>query len=236
MTTTGGGGSAARLRYPVYDWDDLPLKEGLHNRRMVGLTTWHAFFDVTRLTLHEKRVLVAGYGSVGRGLADVARAYGGSVTVAEVNPVRAIEARYAGYEVVSSLDDALPGADVVVTATGSDGVISEVQLSLLKDGAFLLNAGHKSEEIEVASLKRHPHRTVLPPFIEAIDVAENKTVYLLAEGNMFNLTAGGGDSLNAFDVPLAILVSGIAYAIDEGQDNKPGLYMLPETVWKTVVE
>ncbi|MGH9842119.1 MAG: adenosylhomocysteinase, partial [Blastocatellia bacterium] len=80
-----------RLRYPVFNYDDLPIKEGLHNRFMVGLTTWQAFFDRTRLTLHGRQVLVIGYGSVGRGVADSARAFGGTVMIAERDPARAME-------------------------------------------------------------------------------------------------------------------------------------------------
>ena len=54
-------------KYPIFNWDDLPVKEGLHNRHMVGLTAWHTFFDTTHLTLHEKNVVVIGYGLVGEG-------------------------------------------------------------------------------------------------------------------------------------------------------------------------
>ncbi len=60
--------------YPIFNWDDLPVKEGLHNRHMVGLTAWHTFFQTTHLTLHEKKVLVIGYGLVGQGVAAAAKA------------------------------------------------------------------------------------------------------------------------------------------------------------------
>ena len=63
--------------YPIFNWDDLPVKEGLHNRHMVGLTAWHTFFQTTHLTLHEKKVLVIGYGLVGQGVAAAAKAFGG---------------------------------------------------------------------------------------------------------------------------------------------------------------
>ncbi len=65
--------------YPIFNWDDLPVKEGLHNRHMVGLTAWHTFFQTTHLTLHEKKVLVIGYGLVGQGVAAAAKAFGGQV-------------------------------------------------------------------------------------------------------------------------------------------------------------
>ncbi|SPX50557.1 adenosylhomocysteinase [Klebsiella pneumoniae] len=61
--------------YPIFNWDDLPVKEGLHNRHMVGLTAWHTFFQTTHLTLHEKKVLVIGYGLVGQGVAAAAKSF-----------------------------------------------------------------------------------------------------------------------------------------------------------------
>lgn len=220
------------LRYPIFNWDDLPVKEGLHNRRMVGLTTWHAFFERTRLTLHGKRVLVVGYGSVGRSLADAARAYGGTVCVAERDPARALEAAYAGWE-VQPLEAAIPDADVIVTATGARGVLRAEHFPLLKDGVFLLNVGHRADEIDVAALRSHPHREVLP-FVEAIQLGE-RTVYLFAGGSMANLTAGHGDSLNAFDVTLAIMAAGIGHIVGAGAEEPPGVHLLPRAVWEPCV-
>jgi adenosylhomocysteinase len=84
--------------FPILNCDDVPIKEGLHNRFLVGLMTWHTFTARTRLSLHGKRVLVIGYGLVGEGVATAARAWGGVVTVAERDPSRALQARFAGFE------------------------------------------------------------------------------------------------------------------------------------------
>ena len=221
------------LRYPVFNWDDLPIKEGLHNRRMVGLTTWHTFFERTRLTLHGKRVLVVGFGSVGRGVADGARAYGGTVCVAEQDPARALEAEYAGWK-VQSLDEAIPEADIIVTATGSRGVVHAGHLPLLNEGVFLLNVGHRSDEIDVDALRTHPYTEVLP-FVEEYDLGD-RVVYLVAGGAMANLTAGHGDSLNAFDVTLAVMTAGISHIVTMGSEEKPGVYILPREVWEPILE
>ncbi len=220
-------------RYPIFNWDDLPIKEGLHNRHLVGLVTWHTFFERTRLTLHGKRVLVIGYGSVGRGVADAARAYGGTVCIAERDPARALEAQYAGWH-VSSLIEALPIADVIVTATGAQQVIQAVHFSHLKDGAFLINVGHRADEMDVSALLQHPHEEVLP-FVEAIQLDNRRTVYLFAGGSMANLTAGKGDSLNSFDLTLAIMATGISHIIGAGAHEAPGVHLLPRSVWEPIL-
>jgi len=221
------------LPYPIFNWDDVPVKEGLHNRRMVGLSTWHAFYERTRLSLHEKRVLVVGYGSVGRGVADAARAYGGSVMIAERDPMRALEAAYAGWS-VRTLDEAIAEADVVVTATGAANVVAEPHFKRLKHGAFLLNVGHRPDEIDVAALRARPHREVLP-FIEEVQIGERAVVYLFAGGSMANLTAGQGDSLNSFDVLLAVMAAGIGYLAGEGAQEAPGVHVLPRRVWEPIL-
>jgi len=217
---------------PIFNWDDLPVKEGLHNRHMVGLTTWHTFFERTRLTLHEKIVLVVGYGSVGRGVAASAKAYGGMICIAERDPIRAIEARYDGWS-VKPLDEILPQADVVVTATGASQVISAEMLPQLKNSMFLLNVGHQADEIAVSALRAYPHQMVLPQ-VEAFKINQ-RTIYLLAGGAMVNLTAGEGDSLNSFDITLAVLTKGIHYILTETKLPKPGVHMLPPSVWQGVV-
>lgn len=228
---TGSGISRVRnlpLCYPVFNCDDLPIKEGIHNRYMVGLTTWQAFFDRTRLSLHEKRVLVIGFGAVGRGVADVARAFGGLVWLAERDPARALEAAYAGWA-VKSLAEALPAADVIVTATGAQSVLAAQHFAQLRDGALLLNVGHHNDEIDLAALRAYPHQEVLP-FVEAFQIGD-RTVYLFAGGSMANLTAGKGDSLNSFDLTAAVLATGIGHIVQAGATAKPGVHLLPKEIW-----
>lgn len=232
MEATGSGIArlkGLRLRYPIINWDEVPIKAGLHNRRMVGIVTWHAFFERTRLTLHEKRVLVLGYGPVGRGVAESARAYGGSVIVCERDPGRALEASYAGWPVVT-LAEGLAAADVVVTATGASRVLSRRQLGALRDGAFLLNVGHRTDEIDPRALAGLSRREVLP-FIEEIRIGK-KTAYLFAGGSMANLTAGHGDSLNAFDIPLAMVAETVGYLSRLPPRTPPGVQALPREVWR----
>lgn len=235
VEATGSGLSSLedlKLRYPVMDMDTVPIKAGLHNRYMVGITTWQAFYQHTLLTLHEKKVLVIGYGPVGRGVADAARAYGGMVLVAERDPGRAIEAAYAGWNVVP-LVEGLQCADVVVTATGAARIIGRKELALLRPGAFLINVGHRPDEIDsnaVLWAKPRPIR----PHVESLTV-RTKTVFLFAKGYMANLAAGHGDSLNAFDIPISIFAAGIGYIAKLPPKTPKELLSFPEALWKQVL-
>ena len=233
----GTGSGVARLQqatmtFPVFNWDDLDAKEGLHNRHMVGLTAWQAFCERTHMTLHEKNVVVIGYGLVGQGVAFAARAYGGAVSVAERDPARRLMAQYDSWH-VGELDELIAQADVVVTATGARNVVKAQHLGQLKNGAFVMNVGHVSDEIDTSELDLTQGDEVLPHIFEYR--LQGKHFFLLANGAMFNLTAGFGDSLNAFDVTLAIMGSGMAHIMGDGARANPGFYLLPDSVWKPAI-
>ncbi len=229
---TGSGVSALKsmeLKHPVFNWDDLDAKEGLHNRHMVGLTAWQAFMERTHLSLHEKKVLIIGYGLVGQGCAFSAKAFGGQVMVAERDPSRALQAAYDGWH-CESLEDAITQADVVVTATGVAGVLSEQMLAKLKAGAFVMNVGHVSHEIRLDAMTDYQVSELMPEIFEYRH--GDHFFYALSNGAMFNLTAGYGDSLNAFDVSLALMAAGVKHIIEQSEAFSAGMHMLPEKAWK----
>ncbi len=218
------------LRFPVFNCDDVPIKEGLHNRHLVGVSTWQAFMEKTQLSLHGRRVLVVGFGLVGQGVAEAARAFGGTVSVADKDPARALFASYAGYR-TGSLEDLAAEADVIVTATGRPGVLAARHIALLKEGCFLLNVGHAPDEIDVSALG--PRREVVPHVEEA--EPGGAKVYLFAGGSMANLTAGQGDPLNSFDITMATLAAGLRFLVSsEAARFPPGLHPLPRSAWEQV--
>ena len=236
LEATGSGISRlARVSscgFPIFNWDDLPIKERLHNRYVVGLTTWHTFTERTSLSLHGRRVLVIGFGLVGHGVAEAARSLGGAVTVAEADPARRLEARYAGFE-TGAIEELLPRSDVVVTATGASNVLGRSHFGQLQDGCFLLNAGHSPDEIDVEGLGA---RTELVPFVEEARLGD-RSIYLFASGSMANLTAGQGDTLNAFDLTLATMAAGLRFIFSgEMSGYGPGVVPLPADVWQPVAE
>jgi len=217
-------------RYPIFNCDDVPIKEGLHNRYLVGQSAWHAFTQCTQLSLHRKNVLVIGYGPVGQGVALTARALGGTVRVAEKDPARALSARYDGFP-SGPLEELAPGADVIVTATGARHVLRARHFDRLADGCILMNVGHTADEIETTALGSL--REVIP-FMEETQRG-GRTIYLFAGGSMANLTAGQGDTLNSFDITMAAMLAGLRFVFtDEARAQRPGLHPLPRAVWEEV--
>jgi adenosylhomocysteinase len=217
-------------RFPIFNCDDVPIKEGLHNRYLVGQSAWQAFTQCTQLSLHRKRVLVVGFGMVGQGVAVTARALGGTVSVAEKDPARSLRARYEGFP-TGVLEELVSGADVIVTATGARHVLNGRHFPLCADGCILMNVGHAADEIEVAALGSL--RDVVP-FVQE-SARGGKAVYLFAGGSMANLTAGQGDSLNSFDITMATMLAGLRFVFsNEARAFPPGLHPLPRTVWEDV--
>jgi adenosylhomocysteinase len=102
---------------------------------------------------------------------------------------------------------------VVATATGAYGVLSAKHLQAMKDGAFILNVGHVSQEIDVPFLKQHARHSLPMPYVDAYEF----------------------DGLNAFDVTLAVMASGIGHIVGAGAEHAAGLYLLPESAWMPVL-
>ena len=172
------------LAFPVFDWNGIALKDALHNRFHVGEATWPAFEGITGLSLFGRQVLVVGFGPVGRGVAERARDLGAIVTVAELDPVRRLEAMHFGCRTLP-LGPALAEADVIVTATGLDGVLGEAELNLCRDGAVVFNVGHSNREIDVDWLERHDRRT-MKDHIDRYSIG-SRTLFLLNRGSLINL-------------------------------------------------
>ena len=219
--------SGLDLAYPVFNWDEVPIKQGLHNRHLVGLMAANTFLNVTGLSLYGKTVLVIGYGPVGRGAADAARSFGAVVEVCDLDPAASLAAAHLGFG-TTDLEEGLSRADVVFTATGRDGAIPPYALVHCKSGAFLANLGHTSGELPVAELRT---RAVAAPrpHVERCEV-EGRTLYLLAGGAMFNLAAGPGDPYDTFDLVTALMLEATGFLATQGKSYPPGIHLLPKEV------
>ncbi len=220
------------LAFPVFDWNGIALKDALHNRFHVGEATWPAFEAITGLSLFGRHVLVVGFGPVGRGVAERARDLGAIVTVAERDPVRRLEAMHFGCR-TSPLDAALAEADVVVTATGIDGVLGEAELAACRDGAVLFNVGHSNREIDVDWLESHDRRR-MKDHIDRYAIG-GRALFLLNRGSLINLARGTYAASDSFDPFSAVMIRGLLWLLTGGAANIPaGLHAYPPTLEKEV--
>jgi adenosylhomocysteinase len=222
------------LPFPVFDWNSIPLKD-LHNRFHVGETIWPAFNHVTQMGLFGRRVLVIGHGPVGKGIAERARDLGAVVQVTDLDPVRLLEARHIGCEPVS-LEEGIRRCQIIVTATGAEGVLRQEHFHRVRPGTILFNAGHSNREIDIDWLYRQPHRR-LKAHIERFDVGDTY-LFLLGQGSLLNLAAGAGPyGADQFDHYSAVMLLGIAWMFDGiPEEFGPGLHRFPVYLEREIAE
>jgi adenosylhomocysteinase len=223
------------LPFPVFNWNDIPLKDRLHNRHHVGATSWPAFCAITGLALHGRSVLVVGFGPVGRGVALHARALGALVSVAEIDPVRALEATHHGCRDVA-LEDGLATCSIVVTATGVQDALGPDQLNRLRPGAILVNVGHSNREIDLPWLDQHPHE----PVRESVErySLPGKDLFLINRGSLVNLAPGSGVAIDEyFDPFAAVMLQGLTWILTGGADDAPpGLQPYPAHLERQIAD
>lgn len=140
------------LKFPMVAVNDAKCKHLFDNRYGTGQSVWDSIMHNTNLIVASKTVVVAGYGWCGKGVAMRAASLGAKVIVTEVDPVKAIEARMDGYDVMT-MADAAPKGDIFVTVTGCEHVITGDHMMAMKEHAILSNAGHFNVEIDMEWLE-----------------------------------------------------------------------------------
>ena len=141
-----------KLACPVLAVNEARTERALNDRHGTGQSAIDGIVRATHVLLAGQTVVIVGYGWAGLGIAERARGAGAAVIVCEVDPLRALEARMAGYEVMPALEAAERG-DIFVTVTGSRRVLRGEHFERMKDGALLANAGHFDVEIDLDELR-----------------------------------------------------------------------------------
>jgi adenosylhomocysteinase len=191
------------LACPVLAVNESRTERAFNDRFGTGQSTIDGILRATNLLLAGRTVVVFGYGWTGRGVALRAKGAGAEVVVCEVDPLRALEARMEGYEVMGSLAAAERG-DVFVTVTGGRDVLRKEHFERMKDGAVLANAGHFDVEINLDELRALADavREALP-LVEEHTLADGRRLNLLAKGRVVNLAAGEGHPASVMDMSFA---------------------------------
>ncbi len=179
-------------RYPVIAVNDARTKATFDNAYGTGQSAADALMRSCGLLIASKAAVVAGYGPVGRGVAARLSGLGARIIVTETDPVRALEARLDGHEVMRMADAARRG-DIFVTCTGQRGVITARHAALMRDGAVLANVGHFDVEIDAAGLRAAAVGSRRPRAgLEELTLRGGRRVILVAGGYVANLVAAEG--------------------------------------------
>ena len=199
---------AGQLGLPVLVINDSPIKQFAENEHAVGQSTLESFQRITNRMTNGRQVTVFGYGGVGQGVADTFRSAHAQVSVVEVDPVTRLRASLDGFAVPDRAE-ALRRADVVITVTGAEAVVTQADLGLLRDDVILLNVGHFPREITVDSIAAS---SLVADQAEAADgittfrLTDGRRVHLLTDGHMVNLSGPRplGNSIESMDLGFAL--------------------------------
>jgi len=207
--------SSGLLKYPVIAVNDSYTKYLFDNRYGTGQSTFDGILRATNILIAGKVVVVAGYGWVGRGIAMRARGLGARrVIVTEVDPIKALEAVYDGFEVMPMAKAAEIG-DVFITATGNIAVIRKEHFEKMKDGAILANAGHFNVEVWIPDLEELAvGKRKIMEHVTEYKLRDGRRLYLLAEGRLVNLVAAEGHPSEVMDMSFANQFLAVKYIVE----------------------
>jgi adenosylhomocysteinase len=225
-----------RLLRPVLAVNEARTERALNDRHGTGQSALDGIVRASNVLLAGHTLVVVGYGWAGLGIAERARGAGAAVIVCEVDPLRALEARMAGYEVMPALQAAERG-DVFVTVTGSRRVLRGEHFQRMKDGALLANAGHFDVELdleELAALATQAVRDVRP-LVQQYVLEDGRRLNLLARGRVVNLAAAEGHPAAVMDVSFALQALSVeALVLDGGRTLAAGVYAVPDAIDREV--
>ena len=217
------------LKIPVIAVNDSMTKHMFDNRFGTGQSTIDGVLRATNILLAGKKFLVVGYGWCGRGLASRARGMGAQVIVAEIDPIKALEALMEGYEVMKA-SDALKIADVVVTATGNKHVIDMGHVKNMKEGIIIANTGHFNVEFDYDGfLKAASKKRMMRPFLEELTI-NGKRIYVLGEGRLINLVSAEGHPPDVMDMSFANQALAAEYLVQNKGKMENKVSKLPDAI------
>jgi adenosylhomocysteinase len=219
-----------KLSCPVIAVNESRTERTFNDRYGTGQSALDGILRATNLLLAGRTLVLMGYGATGQGIAQRARGAGAHVIVCEVDPLRALEARMDGIEVMPALQAAERG-DLFVTVTGSRSVLRREHFELMKDGAVLANAGHFDVEIDLSDLREVATggvRQVLP-LVEQYDLGDRR-LNLLAQGRVVNLAAGEGHPAAVMDMSFANLALAVEHLTVHGEELEPRVLDVPKEI------
>jgi adenosylhomocysteinase len=218
------------LAFPVVAVNEAQTKHLFDNRYGTGQSTLDGILRATNILIAGRKVAVAGYGWVGRGIASRMAGHGAHVAVIEVDPVRALEALMDGYQVMTAGEAAVWG-DLFITATGNINVFRREHFASMRDGAVMANSGHFDAELDLKSLREmaEGHVREVRENVQEFDIG-GKRLNLVAEGRLVNLGAAEGHPAAVMDMSFANQALSAEYVVQHHSDLEARVYNVPEAI------
>ncbi|KAG8940167.1 S-adenosyl-L-homocysteine hydrolase [Tulasnella sp. 424] len=181
-----------KLKVPAINVNDSVTKSKFDNYYGCRESLVDGIKRATDVMLAGKVAVVAGFGDVGKGCAESLRSYGARVLVTEIDPINALQAAMAGYE-VTTMEDAAPRSNLFVTTTGNRDIITGAHFSVMPEDAIVCNIGHFDIEVDVAWLKSNAKECInVKPQVDRFTMPNGRHIILLAEGRLVNLGCATG--------------------------------------------
>ncbi|HEX4805085.1 MAG TPA: adenosylhomocysteinase [Conexibacter sp.] len=222
--------AAGQLGFPIVAVNDARTKRLFDNRYGTGQSALDGVLRATSMLFAGRVVVVFGFGWCGQGIALRAKGAGAQVVVCEVDPVRALEAKLEGYEVLPGIVAAAKG-DVFITATGNRGVVGAEHYAVMRDGAVLCNAGHFDVECDLPALRELAvERRAVRPHVEQHVLADGRRINLLAEGRVVNLAAAEGNPAAVMDMSFANQALAAEHLVKAAGTLAPRVHAVPAAI------
>ncbi|VTS04586.1 adenosylhomocysteinase [Tuwongella immobilis] len=219
------------LQFPVIAVNDAATKHMFDNRYGTGQSTLDGIIRGTNCLMAGKRVVVAGYGWCGKGVASRARGLGAQVIVTEVNAVAALEAAMDGFAVMP-MAEAAKVADVFITVTGNKHIVRREHFAAMKDGAMVCNSGHFDVELDLPGLQAETasiSRDVRPQ-VDEYKLHNGNRIYVIGQGRLVNLAMAEGHPPSVMDMSFATQAMATEYCIRQKGKLGKAVYTVPVEV------
>jgi len=185
--------SQGKLPFPAINVNDSVTKSKFDNKYGCRESLADGLKRATDIMLAGKKVVICGYGDVGKGCAQSMQGYGAQVYVTEIDPICALQAAMEGFSVID-MDDACEYGDIFVTATGNKHVVNKNHMIKMKNNAILCNIGHFDHEIDVQFLETNTTELNIKPQVDRFKFSNGKSIILLSKGRLVNLGNATGHS------------------------------------------
>jgi adenosylhomocysteinase len=217
------------LLFPAINVNDSVTKSKFDNKYGCRHSLIDGINRATDVLIGGKVAVVCGYGDVGKGCAESLRGQGARVVITEIDPICALQAAMDGYQ-VSTLEDVLGQADIIITATGNKDVVTSDQMSRMKHQAIIGNIGHFDNEIDMAGLESYDGvvRKNVKPQVDVWTFADGKSIIVLSEGRLMNLGNATGHPSFVMSNSFTNQVLAQIELFTKPDEYPTGVYVLPK--------